>query len=103
MTGSAKKSAPKQLINEVPSHVVLVNNKVGARQVRQMQQVLKASRTDTETLTTLYFARSREWSIMNMQNCLVHYLISTKLCTTVQNYIVTLDLHVHCQIQKYYV
>ena len=29
MTGSAKKSAPKQLINEVPSHVVVVNNKVG--------------------------------------------------------------------------
>ena len=25
-----EKSAPKQLINEVPSHVVLVDNKVGA-------------------------------------------------------------------------
>ena len=28
--GSAQQSAPKQLINEVPSHVVLVNDKVGA-------------------------------------------------------------------------
>ncbi len=39
---------------------------------------------------------------MNMQNCLVHHLISTKLCcalpkwTLVQNYIVNLDLYVHC-------
>ena len=30
MIGSAPQSAPKQVINEVPSHVVLVNNKVGA-------------------------------------------------------------------------
>ena len=30
MIGLALQSAPKQLINEVPSHVVVVNNKVGA-------------------------------------------------------------------------
>ncbi len=30
MVGLDQQSAPKQLINEVPSHVVLVNNKVGA-------------------------------------------------------------------------
>ncbi len=29
MVGLDQQSAPKQLINEVPSHVVLVNNKVG--------------------------------------------------------------------------
>ncbi len=31
MLGLDEQSAPKQLINEVPSHVLLVNNKVGAR------------------------------------------------------------------------
>ena len=30
MVGLDQQSAPKQLINEVPSHVVLVDNKVGA-------------------------------------------------------------------------
>ncbi len=30
MVGLDQQSAPKQLITEVPSHVVLVNNKVGA-------------------------------------------------------------------------
>ncbi len=30
MVGLDQQSVPKQLINEVPSHVVLVNNKVGA-------------------------------------------------------------------------
>ena len=30
MVGLDQQSSPKQLINEVPSHVVLVNNKVGA-------------------------------------------------------------------------
>ena len=30
MVGLDQQSAPKQLINEVPSHVVPVNNKVGA-------------------------------------------------------------------------
>ncbi len=30
MVGLDQQSAPKQLINEVPSHVVLNNNKVGA-------------------------------------------------------------------------
>ncbi len=30
MVGLDLQSAPKQLINEVPSHVVLVNDKVGA-------------------------------------------------------------------------
>ncbi len=30
MVGLDQQSAPKQLIYEVPSHVVLVNNKVGA-------------------------------------------------------------------------
>ncbi len=30
MVVSDQQSVPKQLINEVPSHVVLVNNKVGA-------------------------------------------------------------------------
>ncbi len=29
MVGLDQQSAPKQLINEVPSHVVLVNNAVG--------------------------------------------------------------------------
>ena len=43
-----------------------------------------------------------------MQNRLVHHLIGRKLCcalpkcTSVQNYIVNLDLHVHCQSPKYY-
>ncbi len=32
MVGLDEQSAPKQLINEVPSHVVLVNNKVGTSQ-----------------------------------------------------------------------
>ncbi len=32
MVGLDQQSATKQLINEVPSHVVLVNNKVGACQ-----------------------------------------------------------------------
>ncbi len=31
MVGLDQQSAPKQLINEVPSHVVLVNDKVGAK------------------------------------------------------------------------
>ena len=31
MVGLDQQSAPKQLINEVPSHVALVNNKVGAQ------------------------------------------------------------------------
>ncbi len=31
MVGLDQQSAPKQLNNEVPSHMVLVNNKVGAR------------------------------------------------------------------------
>ncbi len=31
MVGLDQQSAPKQLINEVPSHVVLVNTKVGAK------------------------------------------------------------------------
>ena len=62
----------------------------------------------TARLTTLYCAPSHEWSIANMQNCLVHHLISTKLrCAlpksiSVQNYIVNLDLHACCQPQKYY-
>ena len=38
----------------------------------------------------------------------VHHLIGTNLhcalpkCMSIQNYIVTFDLHVHCQPQKYY-
>ena len=49
-----------------------------------------------------------ETQITNMQNCLVHHPVSTKLhcaplkCMSVQNYIVNLDLHVRCQRQKYY-
>ena len=44
-----------------------------------------------------------------MQNRLVHHLIGTELrcalpkCMSVQNYIVNLDLHVHCHLQKYYI
>ena len=61
----------------------------------------------TARLTTLYCAPS--WSelittmITNMQNHLLHHLISTKQCcalpksTSVQNCIVNLDLHVCCQ------
>ena len=46
---------------------------------------------------------------MNMQNRLVHHLISTRLhcalakCTLVQNYIENLDLHVRCQAENYYI
>ena len=47
--------------------------------------------------------------ITNMQDRLVHHLIGTKLrcalqkCTSVQNYVVILDMHVRCQPQKYYI
>ena len=37
MVGLDQQSAPKQLIIEVPSHVVLVNNKVGAVQFRNIE------------------------------------------------------------------
>ena len=49
----------------------------------------------------------REKCTGGLKNHLVHHLISTKLhfalpkCMSVQNYIVNLDLHVHCQPQKY--
>ncbi len=42
MIGSAQQSAPKQLINEVPSHVILVNDKVGANSCTKEGRVLKA-------------------------------------------------------------
>ncbi len=38
MVGLDQQSAPKQLINEVPSHVVLVNNKVGAAVLQVLTQ-----------------------------------------------------------------
>ncbi len=56
--------------------------------------------TDTSGLTTSYYAPSGGWSTRNMTNRPVHHLISTKLhcappkCTSVQNYIVNLDLNV---------
>ena len=62
----------------------------------------------TARLTASYCAPSQSEPIMNMQNHLVHHLISTKLrCalpkyTSVQNYFLNLDLHVRCQPPKYY-
>ena len=59
--------------------------------------------TDNTALYTI-----KKTLITNMQNHLVHHLISTKLsctlpkCTLVQNYIVNLRLHVRCQPPKYY-
>ena len=60
----------------------------------------------TARQTTSYCVPSRSELITNMLNCLVHHLISTKLrctllkCTSVQNYIVYLDLHVRCKPQN---
>ena len=39
MVGLEQQSAPIQLINEVPSHVVLVNDKVGAAENAEMVTV----------------------------------------------------------------
>ncbi len=41
MVGLNQQSAPKQLINEVPSHVVLVYNKVGAKMLGHLKTCYK--------------------------------------------------------------
>ncbi len=44
MVGLDQQSAPKELINEVPSHVVLVNNKVGAMALPDSKALPDSSR-----------------------------------------------------------
>ena len=63
MIGSDQQSAPKQLIKEVLSHVVLVNDKVGA----DLSQIcIGQSQNHTKLLWPMFFLSSDHETILDV-------------------------------------